>query len=224
MISYLLSDLKKIAQNNFSSIEDIQETIAILQSVGHTVVIVKNHYRPLLLSIDLVNEKIYLISELLRPGTNPIIWWERKTEIHHGIQQPLFSDLSQINMALAILVMGAGVNPLGLTLKLPLYDFEPSDHNMAYIVDQTGKVRGSFGTFGRSKIVVNAPIDVQVAALDALLVSRHASNTWNLRFLSLRFSSVYAEGLPDHIAAFVPSVHSSAAKTNQRPKINFHPS
>ena len=220
----LLAALEKIAQHNFGCIENVQETIAILKGAEHTVVIVKNKYRPLLMSVDLCNKKMYLIGNLLRTGTNPISWWGQQIEIPNGIEQPLFSDPVQINMALAILVMGAGLNSLGLMLKLPLFDFEPSDHNMVYVVNQRGEIRGSFATFGSNKIVINAPIDVQVAAFDALLVSRHASSWWNLSFLSLRFSSEYAYGLPEHIAAFVPSAHCLAAKTNQRPKISFHPS
>ena len=222
--NHLDSALEKIAERDFATLEDVLRTIALLKDAGHMIVIVRRKYGPRLVSADLGDKKMYLISNLLRPDTNPIRWWGKQLQILDCNAQPFFSDPNQIDIALAILVMGAGLNAAGLMLEMPLFDLQPNDRDVVHIVDQDGDSHGAFGAFDGRKIVVSSPRDIQVLAFDALLASRHHSKSWNLSFLGLRFATVDPDGLPDHISAFVRSVFDKTAKSNQPRKINFQPS
>lgn len=201
-----LSEMEIIAQQNLGVLDDVKRTIIMLKGARHIVSIVKSKYRPLLISSDLHRQKIYLIDNLLRLDENPIRWWLRNAEISIYNTQPIFTDPSQINMALAILIMGEGLNSQGLTLELGLGGPESYRNNMIRIIDQNGNSIGAFNAYNSRRIVVTAPTAIQITAFEALLDSRSKSSDWNLIFHGLQFTSLQSDRLPEHISTFVHSV------------------
>jgi hypothetical protein len=200
------SALKGIAEAGQTPIEEVWETIAALKRAGQEVIIIRSRSVPSLLSVDPERRKVYLINDFPSPGHEVLRWALRLRELADCTSQPIFHDDHREDVVLALLIMGAGLNSVGLMLDLAIYQKQPFDGTLIRILDQHGAVHGTINSLhGQNGIMFDAPATVQVAAFEAYLAALYEVKRWNINCRNLKLFTMQYEELPPHLARFVRS-------------------
>lgn len=177
----------------------VEVTAKLLQDAGQSPVVICDGVDPVLLSINPATEKIYFIDDFLDHTDNKISWALGLSEVRAGNSKSLWDDPSYKGALLALLIMGRGLNSLGLILEIPIYDTNPHTHFHQRVLDNHKKEHGKIKVIANNIIQIDIPINIQIIVLQTFLKARHSLEEWNLDWLGYEIHSQQYNALPKEL-------------------------
>jgi hypothetical protein len=150
----------------------VAATVEVLRAAGQLVVVINDGVEPIMLSVDPEFERIYLINDFLAPDDHQVPWALRLREVHYGNEDSIWGNPLCRGILLILLIMGNGLNNSGMILEISVYEESSSFYLHQRVLDQSGVECGKLQILANNVLLIDAPVNIQIIALQAFLAAR----------------------------------------------------